>query len=285
MHIKTQGLILRETNYKEADKILTVLTREGGRRTVKARGCRRKNSPLAASAQLLVWSDMTLFDYRDRLTLNEAEPLELFWGVRSDVDKLALGSYFAEVAEAVAEEGRPDQALLSLVLNSLYALDKLKKPLPLVKAAFELKLLCVAGYEPLLDACAVCGEEEPVDPRLDIEEGVLHCAACGLGDGASRTLDRTSLAAMRHVVYGDPKRLFSFPMDAPGMAKMSTACEDFLRTQLDRGFRTLDFYHQLTDAAPAASQPQQGGAAQRGPISWTPLPLCVFPATRRGWPC
>ena len=262
MHIKTQGLILRETNYKEADKILTVLTREGGRRTVKARGCRRKNSPLAASAQLLVWSDMTLFDYRDRLTLNEAEPLELFWGVRSDVDKLALGSYFAEVAEAVAEEGRPDQALLSLVLNSLYALDKLKKPLPLVKAAFELKLLCVAGYEPLLDACAVCGEEEPADPRLDIGEGVLHCAACGLGDGVSRTLDATSLAAMRHVVYGDPKRLFSFPMDVPGMAKMSTACEDFLRTQLDRGFRTLDFYHQLTDAAPAVSQPQQGGAAQ-----------------------
>ena len=92
---------------------------------------------------------MTLFDYRDKLTLNEAEPLELFWGMRSDVDKLALGSYFAEVTEAVAEEARPDQALLSLVLNSLYALDKLKKPLPLVKAAFELKLLCVAGYEPL----------------------------------------------------------------------------------------------------------------------------------------
>ena len=46
-------------------------------------------------------------------------------------------------------------------------------------------------------------------------------------------------------MYGDPKRLFSFPMDAPGMAKMSAACEDFLLTQLDRGFRTLDFYHQL----------------------------------------
>ncbi len=161
MHVKTQGLVLRETNYKEADKILTVLTREGGKRTVKARGCRRKNSPLAASAQLLVWSDMTLFAYRDRLTLNEAEALELFWGVRADVEKLALASYFAEVTEAVAEEGRPDPALLSLTLNSLYALDKLQRPLPLVKAAFELKLLCVAGYEPLLDACAVCGRAEP----------------------------------------------------------------------------------------------------------------------------
>ena len=100
MYVKTQGLILRETNYKEADKILTVLTREGGKRTVKARGCRRRNSPLAASAQLLAWSDMTLFAHRERFTLQEAEPLDLFWGVRADVEKLALASYFAEAAGA-----------------------------------------------------------------------------------------------------------------------------------------------------------------------------------------
>lgn len=260
MYVQTQGLVLRETNYKEADKILTVLTREGGKRTVKARGCRRKNSPLAPSAQLLVWSDMTLFEYRDRLTMNEAEPLELFWGVRRDVEKLALCSYFAEVTETVAEEGRPDPALLSLILNSIYALDRMKKPLPLVKAAFELKLLCVAGYEPLLDACAVCGREDPVEPRLDLGEGVLHCAACGLGDGNSRPLDQASLAAMRHVVYGDPKRLFSFPVDGPGMERMAAACEDFLLMQLDRGFRTLDFYKELW--MPVQSMDNRKGNAQ-----------------------
>ena len=208
MHIVTQGLVLRETNYKETDKILTVLTREGGKRTVKARGCRRRNSPLAASAQLLVWSDMTLFEYRDYISLNEAEALELFWGVRRDVEKL-------------------------------------NKPPALVKAAFELRLLCVAGYEPLLDACALCGEEAPAQPRLDLGEGVLCCAACGEGEGASRPLDAVSLAAMRHVVYGDPKRLFSFSMNGESMALMARACEDFLLTQLDRGFRTLDFYKQL----------------------------------------
>lgn len=246
MHIKTQGLVLRETGYKESDKILTVLTREGGKRTVKARGCRRKNSPLAASAQLLVWSDMTLFEYRDYFTLNEADSLEQFWGVKADLVKLSLGSYFAEVAEAVAEEGRPDGGLLSLVLNSLYALDKLNKPPALIKAAFELKLLCVAGYEPMLDACAVCGVPDPAEPRLDLSEGVLHCLGCPAGEGISMPLDNASLAAMRRVVYGDPKRLFSFPIDAPGMMRMGDACEAFLLTQMERGFRTLDFYKQLT---------------------------------------
>ena len=61
-HLVTKGLVLREVNYKESDKILTVLAEGQGRRTVKAQGCRRKNSPLAAGAQLLVFSEMTLYD-------------------------------------------------------------------------------------------------------------------------------------------------------------------------------------------------------------------------------
>ena len=247
MHITTQALVLREVNYKESDKILTVLTAEGGKRTVKARGCRRKNSPLAASAQLLVYSDMTLFEYQERFTLNEAESIRQFWHMKSDVELLALGSYFAEVMEAVAVEGRPDPAALSLILNSLHALDKLNKPQALVKAAFELKLMCLEGYEPLLDACAACGLPNPEKPRLDLVQGVLHCASCKdeVGEGASLALEGSTLAAMRHIVYGDPKRLFSFQLDPKGLDCLGRVCERFLLTQMDRGFNTLDFYKQL----------------------------------------
>lgn len=247
MHIVTQGLVLREVNYKEADKILTVLTPDGGKRTVKARGCRRKGSALAASAQLLVYSEMVLFEYRDYYTLNEASSLQQFWGVKADLEKLALGSYFAEVLEAVAEEGRGDPALLSLILNSLYALDKLNKPQKLIKAAFELKLMGLAGYEPLLDACAVCGAPEPAQACLSLSEGVLCCAGCKeeAGRGPFPALTAGALAAMRHITYGDPKRLFSFPADGAGLDCLSRTCEEFLTTQLDRGFRTLEFYHQL----------------------------------------
>lgn len=247
MHIVTQGIVLREVNYKEADKILTVLTAEGGKRTVKARACRRKGSQLAASAQLLAYSDMTLFEYKDYWSLNEAVSIEQFWGVKADVEKLALGSYFAEVMEAVAEEGRADGTLLSLLLNSLYALDKLKKPQPLVKAAFELKLMGLAGYEPTLGACSVCDAENPAQPRFHLSEGVLHCADCrgGVGDGVSMPITPPALEAMRHVVYGDPKRLFSFPIDNQGMVRMADLTEAYLLTQLERGFRTLDFYKQL----------------------------------------
>lgn len=247
MYITTQGLVLRETAYKESDKILTVLTAQGGKQTVKAQGCRKKGSALAAAGQLLAWSDMTLFEYRDYLTLREGNTIEEFRGLRYDLGKLALGSYFAEVTEAVAVEGVPQPALLSLILNSLYALDRLDKPLPLVKGAFELRLACEAGFEPLLDACAACGTGEPPEPRLNLTEGVLHCAACKeeIGPGISMPLDAGSLAAMRFVAGSPPKRFLSFRLSGSSLRRFGDAAEAYLMTQLERGFRTLDYYKGL----------------------------------------
>lgn len=247
MYITTQGLVLRESVYKESDKILTVLTAEGGRRTVKAQGCRKKGSALAAASQLLTWSDMTLFAYRDYFTLRESSTIEEFRGLRGDLEKLALGSYFAEAVEAVAEEGVPQPALLSLILNSLYALDVLDKPLPLVKAAFELRLACVSGFEPMLDACAACGVPDPAQPRLNLTEGVLHCAACKgeIGEGISMPLDAASLAAMRFAAGSPPKRFLSFSLGGDSLRRFGNAAEAYLMTQLERGFRTLDYYKAL----------------------------------------
>ena len=248
MQMVTKGLVLREVNYKETDKILTVLAEGQGKRTVKAQGSRRKNSPLAAASQLLVYSDMTLYDYQDRWALKEGTTAEEFRGLRGDLAKLALGTYFAEVCEAVSQEGVETPGLLPLILNSLYALDKLDKPPTVVKAAFELRLCCLTGYEPLLDGCAICGEENPDRPRLNLSEGVLHCDKCRneLGDaGISMPLDAPSLAAMRYIAYGDPRRLFSFQIPEKSLELLAGAAESFLLTQLERGFRTLDFYKGL----------------------------------------
>ncbi len=243
MHITTHGLVLREVAYKEADKILTLLTREGGKCTVTARGCRRKNSPAAASSQLLVWSELVLYSHQERYQLKEGEALEQFWGVRTQVEKLALASYFAQLTEVVADEGRPDDALLSHILNALYALDKLAKPLWLVKAAFELRLMAIVGYEPLLEGCAHCGVVHPARPLFHPAEGVLSCADCHSGGGIP--LGEDTLAAMRHVVYGDPKRLYSFVLGGGGAETLKRVCQTYLLTQLERDFSTLDFYESL----------------------------------------
>ena len=228
MHVTTQGIVLREVQYKESDRILTVLTQDLGKITVSARAGRKKGGGISAASQMLVWSEMTLYEYRQRWGLKEAVTNREFRGVREDLDKFALASYFAEVTEQLTPE-------------------KLDRPLALVKAAFEMRAMCLSGYEPLIGGCAVCGET-PVQPQFHLREGVLHCKECAkeLAAGISMPLCPDSLAALRHIVCGPAKRLYSFRLDSAAQKRLSDVCEAFLLTQLERGFHTLDFYKQIT---------------------------------------
>lgn len=245
-YIVTRGIVLRETETKEADKILTVLTRELGKIPVIARGVRRKSCKFAACAQPLVYSEMTLYHRGDWFYINEGATLELFAPLRADLEALSLGFYCAELTEAVTSEEQPAPELLSHLLNALYALSTLHKAPALVKPAFELKLLSLAGYEPLLDSCAYCGAETPAQPLLDTVQGVLRCRTCGAGEsGHSLPLCPDALGAARHVVYGDPKRLYAFALGGDALRRLDVAAEGFLAAQLERSFRTLDFYKGL----------------------------------------
>lgn len=240
-----RGIVLRAVDTKEADKILTVLTAELGKISVVAKGARSRRSRLTAATQLLAYSELVLTESHDWQILSEASTITLFDGVRGEITTLALASYFAELVDAVTCADVPAGEILSHLLNGLYALGELKKPEALVKAAFELKLMALAGFEPLLDGCAVCGEEEPAQIVLDAEEGTIRCASCPGERGVSVPMSREVLAAMRYVVGGDPKRLYSFRLEEGQQQVMSRVCERYALTQLGRGFGTLDFYRGL----------------------------------------
>ena len=245
-YIVTKGIVLRETETKEADKILTLLTAERGKISVIARGVRRKGCKYAACAQPLAYSEWTLYQKGDWYYANEGTPIELFRGLQTDLDAMALGFYLAELTEAVTTEEADASELLRHLLNGLYALSTLRKPPALVKAAFEIRLLCLAGYEPLADGCAYCGCAEPEQPLLDVVQGVLRCRKCGVKESElSMPLCGDSLKALRHVIYGDPKRLYSFKLGEDALRRLGGAAEAFTAAQLERGFKTLDFYKSL----------------------------------------
>ena len=243
MYVNTTGLVLRETAYKDSSKILTVLTGTDGKLTVSARGALRRNSKLAAAAQLLVFSEMTLTSSRDRWILTEARSIEQFIGLRGDVGLLALGSYFAELVEAVADEDSPSRELLPLCLNALYALSEGIKTQEYVKPVFEMRLMALSGLAPLLSHCATCGEQELESVYLDLNGGTLCCRDCIPANGAA--LSRGALDAVRYIVGCDPKKLFSFKLNAEALRELNIAAEKYLLAQLDRGFRTLEFFKRL----------------------------------------
>ena len=245
MYLTTQGLVLRISPYNDTDAYLTILTGEYGKLSAKVRGLRRKNSRLSAPCQLLCYGEFTLFEYKGSYTVNEAHVLQLFDGLRKDLQKLSLGTYFAQVADVLSQEDIPNPELLSLVLNCLYGLSDLNISEQRIKGAFELRSACLAGYTPDLSHCHSCGSQTP--DRFDVSEGVLECAACRnlSSTGIRMPVSPGVLDAMRYISQCPSKRILAFELPSESMEQLSQITETYLSTQLERGFSSLDFYKSL----------------------------------------
>lgn len=245
MYLTIQAIVLRVTDYNDRDALLTVLSRNHGKLTIKARGLRRKNSPLIAPCQLLAFGEFTLFEYKGQYTINEAHSLELFTALRRDLTKLSLGTYFAQVSELISQEDLPNPELQSLLLNCLFALSKLNEDEAKVKAVFEMRAATLAGYMPDLFGCHVCGSQSP--DRFDLSEGQLECHKCrSLSSGGIRMpINASVLEAMRYICLCEPKRLLAFDIGPENLEILGNLTEAYLTTQLERGFSTLDFYKSL----------------------------------------
>ncbi len=245
MFLTTDALVLREVRYKEADRILTVLTSADGKMTVKARGALRKGSKTSASTQQLTYSQLVLFGNKGKWTVNEGSVIEGFQGLREDIELFSLASYFSECIDAIAPEEQPEPELLQLILNSLYALSRGMYDRELIKAAFELRLMALSGFCPEVSRCIACGDNEPEYPVLMLESGTLSCRKCLKGGEESVPLCPSSLEAVRYICSAPAKQLFSFSVDKPALGRLSHASERYLLTHMERGFQTLDYWKKI----------------------------------------
>lgn len=243
----TDGLVIRDFNVGEADRILTILTRKLGVIRASARGARRMKNGVSAGTQLLCHTDFTFYHGRKIYMIDEATPSTLFMGVRMDLEKLALAQYFCELEEALAPKGEEASLFLRLILNAFALLETEKKPALQIKAAFEMRLLSISGYMPDLIACAGCGVYEDDCMYLMPLSGVIFCHSCAQKqqDKLRIPLSHSVLAAMRHVIYADFDRLFAFALSEASLKNFSHAAEQYLLHTLERSFNTLSFYHSL----------------------------------------
>ena len=185
MYLTENALILREVRFRESDRILTALTADLGKVTLAAHGALSKKSRIAAATQQLTYAELTLFAKDGRYSVREAVTREAFAGLRSELERFALGTYLAECLELFASEGQPEPDLLQLGLNSLYAVSEGIGGLKKVKAAFELRLAGLEGYAPATDSCANTAPKKILsfsleDADLDLlakvsENWLLHC--------------------------------------------------------------------------------------------------------------
>jgi len=243
-HLMTDGLILREyESPTEADRFVAILTRDRGIIRASARGAKRLKSRFGSSTQQLCYARLSLIPGRDKYIIEDAQPQEVFFALRQDVERLALAQYFCELALHLCPTDAPAPQHLRLLLNALHYLATGEKDPLQIKAVVEARLLALEGYTPDLTGCAVCGAQD-APLWFSPTAGTLTCAVHG-GAVDAVEVSAVVLAALRHVVYGDFERCFAFALPAGDAAALATLVERFLLTQQQWHCTTLDFYHTL----------------------------------------
>lgn len=245
-HRMTDGLIIREyPTIAESDRFVAILTRDLGIVRASARGARNAKSRLGAATQLLCYARLSLIPAKDKYIIEDAKPQEVFFSLRQDVERLAIAQYFCELALHQSPTDAPAEEHLRLFLNGLHYLGDSTRDPRLIKAVVEARLLRLEGYMPELTACAHCGTVESEQFWLSPTAGVISCDACTHETDAV-ALSPSVLAAMRHVMGGEFERCFAFSLPPDESAAFADLVERFLLAQIQRKFKTLEFYHSLT---------------------------------------
>ena len=244
MRTNTDGLILKEQNIGEKDKLVWVLTRHNGLLRAFVRGAKSFNNRKNSATGMLCYSKLSLYKSKDSYIIDEAEPLETFFGLRDDLEKISLAQYFSELCMTLVQEDENSEQFLRLILNSLYFLSNDKMPTEQVKAITEMRLMCIGGFMPNLIACERCGEYETDTMYFDVENGLIYCNNC-MNTSAYFQLSIGLVRALRHIVFSDFDKIYSFKMDKDALEDLSYITEKYVLSKLLRNFKTLDFYKSI----------------------------------------
>ena len=200
--IITQAIVLRHADYREHDRMLTLLSPTQGRLEALCRGCKRPQSPLLAASEWFAFGEYVLYAGKGHMTVTSCNLTESFYPLRTDYDRLKYATYLLSIAEAAAQPGEKAVELFTLLARSLSRLAYGKRDEKAVSAAFLLHFASISGYRPRLSHCVKCGKRlEDAEIRLmDIEAGGLVCPACSDLPGELRPVTPAQVHWMRDVL-------------------------------------------------------------------------------------
>lgn len=241
MRMNTDALVLRVTDTGESDRLVTLLTSEYGVLRAFANRAKKINSRMHGATQSLCYGDFSVYKSRDSYIIDDAVAKEVFFGLREDIEKLALSQYFCALAAELVPEMEPARDYLRVILNSMHLLEKQRRSNDFLKAVTELKFMAFSGFMPDLTGCPKCGGEPSGEIFFNVYDGSIYCKSCGSGE----RINSTVLAAMRHVCANPIEKIYSFSLPTEDEKRFAAVCEKFLLAQTGKRFKTLEFYKSL----------------------------------------
>ncbi len=242
--IKTQGLVLKHTNVSEADRILTLLTRDRGKIKAYAKGCRRPKSSITSSCEIFAFSDFILFKGTNFYHVNSGELRESFYELRKDLVRLSYAVYFAELADTVTDEDISCERIFLILAKTLYYLSNKEIPMGILSIAYQLKLMDLSGFRPSLKKCVNCGKESDLT-KFSVNLGGVLCNKCWESDTRAEKVNQATLEIFEILLSTPISRLNTIKIDNTIFIEADKIIIDFVQRHLDKKFKSMNFINNI----------------------------------------
>lgn len=239
---QADAVVLRRLDYGEADRILTLLTREHGKLSAIAKGSRRAKARAANGLDLFAHSQVMLAKGHNLDVVAQAERRGDVRHISGDLHRTAYACLVAEVADKVLEERHPVDDVFDLVVATIERLNAPARSPRAESAWFVMRILELLGYQPQLADCAGCNQALPeaaswFSPLL----GGLLCARCGGREQAGSPVSVSSLKVLRVMAAGDAALYDRLRLTPLLLSEIEAALEAQLEYHLDRHLKSLEF--------------------------------------------
>ena len=240
-NIRLNGIVIAENNMGDYDKMLTILTPNYGKISCVAKGARRPQSALLAGTQLFCFGEYLMYKGTNTYHINSCETIEIFYNLRTDLDKLKYAIHINKIIQDVTEENENCYKILQLFLNTLYTISETDKDKDFILGVFKLRLLCILGFTPRVLKCISCKDEESLT-KFSIKDNGFKCETCGRQDKSSIDMSESTKSAILYVVSAPPKKLFSFNLKDESLKEFELITKIYFNEKLEKEYKLEDIF-------------------------------------------
>jgi len=250
---RTEGIVLRRSDFGEADRLLTVFTPGRGKLRLVAKGARKPSSRKSGHVELFCHSQFMVAVGRELDIVTQAETVEPYRGLREDLLPTTYAYYIAELADAFTGERDENRPLYDLLVDAFGWLSEAAEEeggpgdtLPLLARYYELHLLSLVGYQPQLFVCVGCREQlEPQVNYISPAEGGVLCPRCGYDRVGTRELSLNALKVLRFLQTREWETCRLLRLTPASLAEVEQVMYDYITYYLERRLKSIDFLHRL----------------------------------------
>ena len=233
--IKTKGIVIAQNNMGDNDKMITILTPDLGKIGCAAKGARRPKSALMSGTQFLCFADFIIYKGINSYNINSSEPIEIFYNIRLDIEKLEYASRVTKIIKDVSKENESSYKVLQLVLNTIYMISESDKDLDFILSVFKLRLLSIIGFRPIVEKCVNCDEKDNLT-FFSFKDNGLKCEHCGRLDKGAVNISKATEKAIKFIVWAEPKKIFSFEMSDENKKQLNLISKVYLNNCLEKEY-------------------------------------------------